>query len=546
MVPPVRMKDYSQIAFALMTYEILNVEEEPQCYHDAKRDKDWEKWNGVMGEEMSSLLKNGTWILVNKPEDKKVIGCRWLYKLKPGIPGVEAQRYKARLVARGFTQREGIDYQEIFAPVVKHVSIRILMFVVVNLDLELEQMDVKTAFLHGDLEEELYMEQPEGYETPENKGKVCLLKKSLYGLKQAPRQWNKRFDRFMSEEKFVRSAHDQCVYIKVISEKEHVYLLLYVDDMLIAAKDMSEVNKLKQRLSEEFEMKDLGAASKILGIEITRDRSKGVLCLSQSGYLEKVLERFNMSGCKSAKSPIGSHFKLASVRDESECIDTEKTPYSSAVGSVMYSMIGTRPDLAYALGLVSRFMSKPGSVHWEAVKWLLRYIKGSKDLSLVYTKGKDLSVVGYCDSDHGGDLDRNRSISGYVFTVGGNTISWKSCLQNVVALSSTEAEFISLTEVVKEAIWVKGLLEDFGFQLDKAQVWCDSQSAICLSKNSVFHERTKHMARKRSFLSDIIEDSDIEIVKIHTSSNPVDMLTKCIPVNKFESALELLKLIRWE
>ena len=207
---------------------------------------------------------------------------------------------------------------------------------------------------------------------------------------------------------------------------------------------------------------------------------------------------------------IQNHFKLASVQDDSECIDTVKTPYSSAVGSVMYAMISTRPDLAYAIGLVSRFMSIPGSVHWEAVKWLLRYIKGSHDLSLVYTKGKDLSVIGYCDSDHGGDLDRKRSTSGYVFTVGGNTISWKSCLQSVVALPSTEAEFIALTEAVKEAIWVKGLLEDLGFQQDKAQVWSDSQSAFCLSRNSVFHEQTKHMARKRSFLSDIIEEGNIE------------------------------------
>ncbi|KAL9811953.1 putative RNA-directed DNA polymerase [Arabidopsis thaliana] len=232
----------------------------------------------------------------------------------------------------------------------------------------------------------------------------------------------------MSEERFVRSVHDPCVYVKLIGAENHVYLLLYVDDMLIAAKDMSEVNKLKKTLSEEFEMKDLGAASKILGIEFTRDMKQGVLCLSQSGYLGKILQRFNMSGCKATNTPIGTHFKLSSVRDMSECINTEKTPYASAVGSVMYSMIGTRPDLAYALGLVSRFMSKPGSMHWEAVKWLLRYIKGSQELCLVYTKGKNLNIMGYCDSDHGGDLDKQRSVSGYIFTVGDNIVSWKSCL----------------------------------------------------------------------------------------------------------------------
>jgi len=293
-------------------------------------------------------------------------------------------------------------------------------------------------------------------------------------------------------------------------------------------------------------MKDLGAASKILGIEITRDMKQGVLCLSQSGYLGKILQRFNMSGCKATNTPIGTHFKLSSVRDMSECINTEKTPYASAVGSVMYSMIGTRPDLAYALGLVSRFMSKPGSMHWEEVKWLLRYIKGSQELCLVYTKGKNLNIMGYCDSDHGGDLEKQRSVSGYIFTVGDNTVSWKSCLQSIVALSTTEEEFIALTEAVKEAIWVKGLMEDLGFKQDKVQVWCDSQSAICLTKNNVFHERTKHMLRKRAFMSEIIEEGEINVVKIHTSNNPPDMLTKCIPIHKFVSALEFLKLIKWD
>uniref|UniRef100_A0A1J3F7G4 Retrovirus-related Pol polyprotein from transposon TNT 1-94 n=1 Tax=Noccaea caerulescens TaxID=107243 RepID=A0A1J3F7G4_NOCCA len=542
--PPTRFNDYNMVAFALIVAEDLN-HEEPQCYHEAMNSPEWVEWNDSMGEEMTSLAKNKTWIIVDRPKDKKVIGCRWLYRKKPGIPEVELRRFKSRLVARGFTQREGIDYDEVFAPVVKHVSIRILMSAVVNQDLELEQMDVKTAFLHGDLDQELFMEQPEGFEVDKDKDQVCLLKKSLYGLKQSPRLWNKKFNQFITGEKFIRSHQDSCVYVKKV-EGGYVYLLLYVDDMLIAAKEMAEIDRLKSALSSEFEMKDMGAASRILGIDIKRDRKEGVLYLSQSSYLEKVVKRFNMGEAKSVNTPIGGHFKLSAVKEVSECIDTEKYPYSSAVGSVMYAMIGTRPDIAYAIGLISRFMSKPGIMHWEAVKWLLRYIRGTADLNLVFTKNKNFSVQGYCDSDFAGDLDRRRSTSGYVFTVGGNTVSWKSNLQPVVTLSTTEAEYVSLTEAVKEAIWIKGLLRDMGFSEEKAVVWCDSQSAICLSKNNVFHERTKHVSYKYHFIRDIIEDGEVEVSKVHTSENPADILTKSVPVIKFESALDVLRLIRIE
>ncbi|CAA7029216.1 unnamed protein product [Microthlaspi erraticum] len=462
-----RYNDYDcseeEIAFALCMSELMNIEE-PRDYNEAKESREWLKWSSAADEEMDSLLKNKTWILVDKPKDRKIISDRWLFRLKSGIEGVEPERYKARLVARGFSQKEGIDYQEVFSPVVKHVSIRVLLTLVVNLDLELEQMDVKTAFLHGNLEEDLYMYQPEGYVDEKQRDKVCLLKKSLYGLKQSPRQWNKRFDEFMKTQDFTRSKHDQCVYTKEISHENYIYLLLYVDDMLLAARDMSDIVNLKKQLSSTFEMKDLGAARRILGMEIIRDRVNGTLRLSQSSYLKKVIENFRMTDSKSSQTPIGAHFKLSLVTEDEECIDTEVTPYSSAVGSIMYAMIGSRPDLAYGIGLVSRFMSRPGSIHWEAVKWLLRYIKGSLDVELLYTKDKNLDIQGYCDSDYAADLDKRRSISGYVFTVGGNVVSWKSNLQRVAALSTTEAEYIALTEAVKEGIWLRGLLQDFGFK----------------------------------------------------------------------------------
>lgn len=308
-----------------------------------------------MVEEKISLDENETMILVPRPAKQRVIGCKWLYKYKEGIPGVEDPRYKARLVAKGFTQIEGVDYNEIFAPVVKHVSIRIMLSIVVNYDFELEQLDVKTAFLNGTLDETIYMEQPEEFIAKGDEGKVCLLKKSLYGLKQSPRQWNQKFNEFMKSQGFQRCTKDQCVYTKGSDIKNRIYLLLYVDDMLVAAKDIQKINVLKASLNKEFQMKDLGPASRILGMEIIRDRKKGTLRLSQERYLKQVLKTFNMEESRAVITPSNSQFKLRSLTKEELITERrlmDNVPYASAVGSLMYAMIGSRPDLGFAQFLI--------------------------------------------------------------------------------------------------------------------------------------------------------------------------------------------------
>lgn len=518
---------------------------EPKSYEEAVNDPDWESWKEAMDDEMVSQRKNKTFELVNKPENKKIIGCRWVYKRKYGLLGVKRPIFKARLVAKGYSQKHGVDYQEIFSPVVKHVSIRLLLAAVAQFDMELEQLDVKTAFLHGNLDEYILMSQPEGYEVESKPEKVCLLKRSLYGLKQSPRLWNQRFDLFMVKSGFKRSEQDTCVYFKEISKNQYVYLLLYVDDMLIASKDMNQIKKLKDLLSSEFEMKDMGEAKRILGMEIHRDRSKGVLTLSQGNYLMKVLDTFKLDQCNSVQTPLGVHFKLraATEKDLKEQEEEMKSvPYASAVGSIMYAMIGTRVDLAYPVGVISRYMSKPLKEHWQAVKWVLRYIKGSTGLKLVFKRQERFVLSGYCDSDFSGELDHMRSTGGYVFTLGGGTISWRSSLQRVVALSTTEAEYMALAEAGKEAVWIKRLMNEMGFHQGAVEVFCDSQSAIALSKNAVFHERTKHVARKFHFIRDLITDGLVKVTKIPTLYNPADILTKVLPVGKLQDALELLQL----
>ncbi|KAG8501668.1 hypothetical protein CXB51_004714 [Gossypium anomalum] len=471
--PPKKYAEADLVAYALNVAEDIDANQEPSNYSEAISCEDSEKWMFAMQEEMESLHKNKTWDLV---------------KLPKGTPGVEEPRYKVRLVAKGYSQIPGVDFTDVFSPVVKHSSIRALLGIMAMNDLELEQLDVKTTFLHGKLEEDIYMQQPEGFTVSEKEDYVCLLKKSIYGLKQSPRQWYKRFDSFMTSHDFKRSSFNSCVYFKKNSDGSFVHLLLYVDDMLIAVKDKGEIRKVKAQLSEEFEIKDLGPVKKILDDEIE--------------YMSHV-------------------------------------PYSSVVGSLMYAMICLHPDLSYAANAVSRYMANPGKEHWKAVQWILRYLRGTTNVCLQFGRTED-GVIGYVDTDFTGDLDRRRSLTGYIFTIGGCAISWKATLQTTVALSTTEAEYMAITEACKEAIWLKGLFSELYEDLQISTVFCDSQSAIFLTKNQMFHERTKHIDARYHFVREIITRGDIVMSKISTHENPVDMMTKSLPITKFEHCLNLV------
>ncbi|WJX64387.1 hypothetical protein P8452_49170 [Trifolium repens] len=543
--PPNRLGYADLICYALNAAEEVQ-DSEPKNFREALESIDGKDWLKAMNEEMLSLEKNQTWKLVPLPKNKRVVGSKWVFKKKDGIPGVEAPRYKARLVAKGFTQVEGIDYNEIFSPVVKHCSIRVLMAIVNQYDLELEQMDVKTAFLHGELEETIYMQQPEGF--VEDKSKVCLLKKSLYGLKQSPRQWYRRFDEFLLKGGFVRSNYDSCVYMMKRNEKVILYLLLYVDDILMASSDKHEIQKLKEMLNGEFEMKDLGSAKRILGMDILRDRSKGELFLSQHDYLKKVVERFRMSDSKVVNTPLGHHSKLSikqCPQSEDERKKMESTPYASGVGSIMYGMVCSRPDLSYAISVVSRFMANPGQVHWQALKWVLRYLNGSLKGGLKYKKidpGKD-ALEGYVDADYAGNVDTRKSLSGFVFTLFGTAVTWKANQQSVVALSTTQAEYIALVEGVKEAIWLKGMIGEMGIGQGCVKIHCDSQSAIHLANHQVYHERTKHIDIRLHFVRDMIESKEIIVEKVASEENPADMFTKSLPRSRFKHCLDLINFI---
>ncbi|KAH9670611.1 hypothetical protein KPL70_017043 [Citrus sinensis] len=461
--PPKRYAYADLIAFALSATQGIE-EDELKSYTEAVSSKDSKKWIAAMNEEMRSLIKNHTWDLIPKLAKKKVVGCKWIYKIKEGIPGVEPLRYKVRLVAKGFTQKEGIDFNEVFSPVVRHSSLRILLALVAVNDMHLEQMDVKTAFLHSEFEEMIVMAQPRGYEDPAKADYVCHLRKSLYGLKQSPRQWYLRFDKFMAENSFQRCSYDCCVYHK--------------------------------------DLKD--GAKKILGVELLRDSKKGILKLSQHCYIKKVLERFKMVDSKPVQTPLAAHFRLSCnqcPRTEDEKAKMSTTPYSSAVG----------------------------------------YLIGTADYGLIYgtKRGTEVDVEGYVDADYADDLDKRRSLTCYLFTLSGCTINWKASLQSVVALSTTEAEYTVLSvrksaEAFKEAIWLRGMVTELGFEQRQVVVHCDSQSAICLSKNQVHHEKTKHIDIKLHFFRLEVSKGVVKLIKVHTDNNLADMLTKVVPVAKLE------------
>ncbi|GMJ14768.1 hypothetical protein HRI_005146000 [Hibiscus trionum] len=517
-----------------VAYCLLTEDGEPSTFEEAMNNSDASQWMAAMQEEIEALHKNNTWELVPLPQGRKPIGNKWVFKIKRNGDD-QVERYRARLVVKGYAQKEGIDFNEIFSPVVRLTTVRVVLAMCATLNLHLEQLDVKTAFLHGDLEEEIYMLQPEGFEEKEKKNLVCRLNKSLYGLKQAPRCWYKRFDSFIMSLGYNRLNADPCAYFKRFGENDFVILLLYVDDMLVAGPNKDHIEELKARLAREFEMKDLGPANKILGMQIHRDRSSRKIWLSQKSYLKKILSRFSMQDCKPIYTPLPINFKLSSSMSpssEEERMEMSRVPYASAVGSLMFAMICTRPDIAQAVGVVSRYMANPGREHWNAVKRILRYIKGTLNVALCYG-GSDFLISGYVDSDYAGDLDKSKSTTGYVFTIVGGAVSWVSKLQSVVATSTTEAEYVAATQASKEAIWLKMLLEELEHKQENVSLFCDSQSALHLARNPAFHSRTKHIRVQYHFIREKVEEGTIDMQKIHTDDNIADFMTKAINTDKF-------------
>jgi len=509
--------------YALMS-NVFNVIE-PMNFKEAYESKEWRK---AMEEEYESIMRNNTWKLTELPEGKQPIGCKWIYKPKFKADG-SIDKYKARLVAKGYSQQEGIDYAETFAPVAKLNTIRLLIALATKYHWKLHQLDVKSAFLNGELKEEVYLTQPEGFVKQGQEHLVCKLKKALYGLKQAPRSWYEKIDSFFLQQGFIRSKGDPNLYIK-FDEKGHVLLIsLYVDDLIITGNSEKLIDGIKEQMSQVFEMKDLGELHYCLGLEVWRNA--GRTFVTQGKYVRELLRKFRMDQCNAVSVPMQQNLKLH-LNDGSN--EADGTLYRQLVGSLNY-LTTTRPDIAYSVSVLSQFMARPLDSHWQAAKAVLRYLKGTVDFGIEYTDSSDVQLTGFSDSDWAGNPDDRRSTTGYAFSIGSGIISWSSKKQTTVSLSSTEAEYKALCAATCEAVWLRRILQDVGEQQTKATVIkSDSQSSIKLANNPVYHARTKHVEVQFHFVREKIQSADISLIYCNTCENAADIFTKPLGKIKFE------------
>jgi len=459
----------------------------PRTYEEAMALKEW---RDSVADESGAMIKNETWYESELPKGKKAVTSKWVFTIK-FHPDGRIERRKSRLVARGFTQTYGEDYVETFAPVAKLHTIRIVLSLAVNLEWDLWQMDVKNAFLQGELEDEVYMHPPPGLEHLVKKGNVLRLRKAIYGLKQSPRAWYNKLSTTLNGRGFRKSELDHTLFTLTTSSGI-VVLLVYVDDIIITGSDKEGIKATKEYLKASFEIKDLGEMKYFLGIEICR--SKEGLFMSQRKYVIDLLKGADAYGGKTAKMPMEDGYKVpreGEIEDSKPFHDPKL--YRKLVGKLIYLTI-TRPDVCFAVNQVSQHMQVPKEHHWRMVERILMYLNGTTGLGVWMGCNKSTEVVGYCDADWAGDRADRRSTTGYCTFIGGNLVTWKSKKQKVVSCSSAEAEYRAMLKLTNELVWIKGILKHLEIiQATPMTMHCDNQAAIHIASNSVFHERTKHI-----------------------------------------------------
>lgn len=491
----------------------------PQTYNEAMKSPQRDDWLRAIDEELLAHKENNTWTSVER-SGQRTLTTKWVFNIKRDENN-QGKRFKARLCARGFSQIKDIDYQEIFSPTTRYDSIRIILSIAARYDLEIQQFDVKTAFLNGYLDEDIFIEIPEGMSLKND----CVLKlnKSLYGLKQASRCWNRRFTEFLVKYGFKQSQADNCVYIGIFDGVK-VFIIIYVDDGLIVSSSSSMIKKIIEYLKQAFKIKELNLKY-FVGIEIIKRNN--CICIHQRDYVEQIIKKFCMSDSNSASTPADANVVITKKLDES----IVNFPYREAIGSLLFLSSVSRPDISFAVNVLSRYVNNPSQQHVNAVKRVIRYLINTKDLCIKYGESSDLT--GYSDSDFAGDVDTRKSTTGYIFNMNGGPITWCSQKQKTTALSTTEAEFVSACEAAKEILWLQQLLSDLGENIKCVQLYVDNQSAIKLISNPVYHKKTKHIDVKYNFVREKVELGIIKLNYIPSNSQLADMLTKALPVQSF-------------
>lgn len=499
--------------------------EDPVTFEEAVKS---EKWRTAMDTEIKAIEKNNTWELTVLPAEAKPIGVKWVFKTKLNEEG-KVDKHKARLVAKGYSQRQGIDYNEVFAPVARWDTIRTILALAAHKGWYVYQLDVKSAFLHGELAEAIFVEQPQGFEKQGEEHKVYRLKRALYGLKQAPRAWYSRIETYFVKEGFEKCFCEHTLFTKTSDKGSMLIVSLYVDDLIFTGNSECMFKGFKDSMMREFDMSDLGRMKYFLGVEVIQNAELIFIC--QKKYAREVLGRFGMEHSNAVQNPIVPGCKLTKNEENAKGVNT--TEYKQLVGSLLY-LTATRPDLMYAVGLVSRYMERPTEMHLQAVKRILRYLRGTTEFGIIYRKGDEGKLRAYADSDYAGDVDDRKSTSGFVFMLGTGAVSWSSKKQPVVTLSTTEAEFIAAASCACQGVWLRRILGNIGLeQVTSTVIYCDNNSAIKLSKNPVLHGRSKHIDVRFHFLRDLTRDGVVELVYCNTQEQIADIMTKPLKLEAF-------------
>ena len=498
---------------------------DPASYAEAMKSVDAKQWTDACQYEIDALHKNDTWELTDLPPGRKSIKSKWVFKLKAD------GRYRARLVAKGFTQIPGIDYDETFSPVARFESLRLLLALAALEDWEIQQMDVKSAFLNGVLDEEIYMEQPQGFISPGSETKVCRLRKAIYGLKQASRTWNLQFHGFLTGIGFMRTHADAGVYVNhQRGGNGPLIVILYVDDITILGSSLVAVDRLKDQIAKRYEVTDLGNIESYLGIRILRDRSNKSLTIDQSRYIKDILDRFGMTDANPNHTPLPAGADVHLIKYDGQASQSEIKHYQSLIGSLLYVQIGTRPDLSFAVSRLAQYASNPSAQHLRLAQYILSYLLKTQDMCISYDGAKGDGLHGYADSSLGDQTDDRHSTCGFVFLLANAAIGWASRKQRTVAQNTTEAEYMAMADASNQGVWYRSFLGELGYDVNAPiPLHCDNKGAVDLALNPVTGRRSKHIEIRHHVVREYLESEQISLIRTPTAEMVADGFTKSLP-----------------